>query len=91
MTVVPRTPEGMVLFEVYVASGALLVVTSDGAAARDAMEPGDRIYRRPWASASEPVPLASASSPAVPEEACEEFGSHPRGGHEAARRAAERS
>lgn len=55
----PRTPEGLVLFEVYERSGALLVVTSDGTEARAACraDEGDRMFRRPWATASEPTAL----------------------------------
>lgn len=53
----PRTPEAMVMFEVYEADGSLLVVTSDATAARDAMEPGDRIYRRAWSTPIAPEAL----------------------------------
>lgn len=44
------TPQGLVLFEVYEASGSLLLVTSDSILIHT--EPGDRVIRRPWATAS---------------------------------------
>lgn len=62
----PRTPEGLVLFEVYEASGALLVVTSDGSEARAAMEDGDLLFRRPWATAAAPVALIPTPTLAAP-------------------------
>lgn len=45
------TPQGLVLFEVYEANGSLLLVTS--ALDRSELEPTDRVYRRPWATAAE--------------------------------------
>ena len=45
------TPQGLVLFEVYEASGSLLLVTSDSTLI-DPLEPGDIMVRRPWATAS---------------------------------------
>lgn len=46
------TPQGLVLFEVYEASGALLYVSST--IDRSELDPTDVIYRRPWATAAEP-------------------------------------
>ena len=47
---VPKT-QGLVLFEVYEKSGALLLVTSSLADAE--LLPTDYVVRRPWASAAE--------------------------------------
>lgn len=49
------TPQGLDLFEVYEANGALLLVTS--ALDRSELQPTDRVYRRPWATAAEPTRL----------------------------------
>ncbi len=46
----PREVEGMVLFEVYEANGSLLYVSST--LDRAALEPGDTVYRRAWATAA---------------------------------------
>lgn len=43
------TPQGLVLFEVYEANGALLLVTSDATLIE--VEAGDYVVRRPWATA----------------------------------------
>jgi hypothetical protein len=46
---IPRL-QGLVLFEVYEATGSLLFVTSDATLIK--REPGDVVIRRPWATAS---------------------------------------
>jgi hypothetical protein len=51
----PSTPESMTLFEVYEASGLLLYVSS--VLDKDALQPGDRVYRRAWSTASQPEPV----------------------------------
>lgn len=56
--------QGLVLFEHYEASGALLVVTSDASALQ--LEPGDVIYRRPWATAAQAVAHNRAVSDDIP-------------------------
>jgi hypothetical protein len=43
--------QGLDLFEVYEASGALLLVTSDATLAD--LQPGDVMIRRPWATSAE--------------------------------------
>jgi hypothetical protein len=45
--------QGLDLFEVYEADGSLLYVTS--ALDRATLEPGDRVYRRVWATAAAPT------------------------------------
>jgi hypothetical protein len=47
------TLQGIDLFEVYEADGSLLLVTS--ALDRATLEPGDRVYRRAWATAAVPT------------------------------------
>ena len=46
----PRTPEGLVLFEVYEANGSLLAVSSF---LPDDLDRTDVVYRRPWATAAQ--------------------------------------
>lgn len=49
------TLQGLDLFEIYEANGALLLVTS--ALDRTELGPTDRVVRRPWATAAAPVSI----------------------------------
>lgn len=57
----PRV-QGLDLFEHYEANGNLLVVTSDWSTS--SVEPGDTIYRRPWATAA-PAQMHARAEPPV--------------------------